>query len=189
MRSVILLMLLTLLSQSFFAVAQRSKASKWESGMLEKNEKVGIWEYYSYAADGEQILAQKYDHTADTMVYFRPDGKEYLAEVQPGIWEMALLSQPPWCIGGREALMTYMAKLNYPAQAQNRNVQGQVVISFLVDTLGHVSNHKVVRGIGEGCDEEALRAARETPARWAPGRMGRRAVPVVYELPFTFRLK
>jgi protein TonB len=98
--------------------------------MMEKDEKVGVWEYYSYAADGEQILAQKYDHSTNKLLFFRPDGKEYLAEVAPGVWEKTSLTQPPWCVGGYEALAGYMAKLNYPAQAQNRNVQGKVVVSF-----------------------------------------------------------
>ena len=189
MGRILLLLLLALMNWPFCATAQRQKTTKWESGMLEKGEKIGVWEYYSYAANGEQILAQKYDHTTGKMVYFRPDGKEYMAEVQPGVWEKTLLTQPPWCIGGYEALAAYMAKINYPAPAQNRNVQGKVVISFLVDTLGNISNQKLVQGIGSGCDEEALRVSRTVEAKWAPGRIGSRAVPVIYELPFTFRLK
>jgi protein TonB len=61
-------------------------------------------------------------------------------------------------------------------------------VEFVVDTLGRISNHKVVQSIGNGCDEEALRVARTLPNEWVPGRLGTKAVPVVYELPFTFRL-
>lgn len=157
--------------------------------MVEKGEKVGEWEYYSYSATGEQLVTQKYDHTAGKLLYCRPDGKEYLAETAPGQWTKTLLTQPPWCVGGYEALAGFMTKLRYPAQAETRNVQGKVVVSFVIDTLGAVSDHKVVRGIGHGCDEEALRVAQSVPATWVPGRLGSRAVPVVYELPFTFRLK
>lgn len=171
------------------AVAQRQRTTKWESGMVEKNQKTGVWEYYSYAANGQQLLMQKYDHSTGKLLYFRPDGKEYTAEIAPNQWVKTLLDQPPWCVGGYEALISFMTELKYPAQAQAHDVQGRVVVSFVIDTLGAVSGHKVVQGIGYGCDEEALRVAQSTPAEWVPGRIGSRAVPVVYELPFTFRLK
>ncbi|UYZ63132.1 energy transducer TonB [Hymenobacter weizhouensis] len=169
-------------------LAQRQRTTKWESGTLEKNQKVGVWEYYSYAANGEQIVTQKYDHTAGKLVYCRPDDKEYLAETEPGKWTNTPLTQAPWFIGGHEALAAYIAKLKYPAQAESREVQGRVVVGFVIDTLGQVSDHKIMRGIGSGCDEEALRVCRTVPGNWVPGRIGSRAVPVRYELPFTFRL-
>ena len=58
----------------------------------------------------------------------------------------------------------------------------------IVDTLGVAQNHKVLTGIGAGCDEEALRVARSIPHEWIPGRKAGRAVPVEYELPFVFRI-
>lgn len=171
------------------ALGQRQRATKWESGELDGNQKVGVWEYYSYAANGQQLVTQKYDHSAGKLLYCRPDGKEYLTEVAPNQWENVLLTQPPWCVGGYETLAAAMGKLRYPASAESHNVQGRVVVSFVIDTLGAVSGHRVVQGIGYGCDQEALRVAQSMKALWVPGRFGSRALPTVYELPFTFRLK
>ncbi|MBD2767405.1 energy transducer TonB [Hymenobacter sp. BT664] len=183
------LLFCTLLLLPFAATAQRQRSTTWESGVLEKGEKVGEWEYYSYSALGERVVTQRYDHTANKLVYCRPDDKLYKAEVSRGRWESIQLTQPPWFIGGHEALAAYTSKLRYPPAAEARNVQGRVVVSFVVDTLGHLSDYQVVRGIGSGCDEEALRVARTVPDQWLPGRLGTKALPVVYELPFTFRLK
>lgn len=171
------------------ATAQRQRATNWESGTLEKGEKVGEWEYYSYSVKGERVVTQRYDHTKGKMLFFRPDDKPYEAETSPGRWEHTAMTQAPWFIGGHEALAAYTAKLNYPAAAQARNVEGRVVVGFVVDTLGHASAYRVLQSVGSGCDEEALRVSRTVPNRWVPGRLGNRAVPVLYELPFTFRLK
>ncbi len=172
-----------------WAAAQRQRTTTWESGTLDKGEKVGEWEYYSYSALGERVVTQRYDHTANQLRYCRPDDKLYKTETAPGRWEPTQLAQAPWFIGGHEALAAYTAKLRYPPVAEARNVQGRVMVEFVVDTLGHLSNFQVVEGIGSGCNEEALRVARTMPNRWVPGRLGTRAVPVVYALPFTFRLK
>jgi protein TonB len=178
-----------LANMPLWAAAQRQRTTNWESGILQKGEKVGEWEYYSYSALGERVVSQRYDHTAKALLYSRPDDKEYKAETLPGHWERTQLTQSPWFIGGHEALAAYTTKLRYPPAAEVRNVQGQVVVGFVVDTLGHLSNYQVLRGIGSGCDEEALRVARTVPNEWLPGRLGKRAVPVIYELPFTFRLR
>lgn len=176
------------LSLPLLASAQRQRTSNWESGMLEKGQKVGEWEYYGYSLRGERIVTHRYDHTARKLTFCRPDDKAYEVEVAPGSWERMALTQPPWFIGGREALTDYTAKLNYPAPAQERNVQGKVIVSFVVDTLGRAADYRIVQGIGSGCDEEALRVSRTIPHSWLPGHLGARAVAVRYELPFTFKL-
>lgn len=171
------------------AQAQRRK-SDLESGEMEKGKKVGIWEYSSLTRDGRQVLVQRYDHTANKLMYYRPiEDVPYEAEVQPGQWTRTRVEQPPLFIGGEAALAAYMAKLNYPEPAQRRNIQGRVIVSFAIDTLGNATSHKVLMGIGGGCDEEALRLSRTIPAHWIPARLNGRAVPVVYELPFTFKLQ
>jgi protein TonB len=69
-----------------------------------------------------------------------------------------------------------------------RNIQGQVTIGFAIDTLGRAADHRVLRSIGGGCDQEALRVARTIPNEWIPARIGTRAVPAEYELTLTFRM-
>ena len=99
-----------------------------------------------------------------------------------------VLTQAPWFIGGHEALAPFAGTVRYPAAALRNKVEGKVTVSFVVDTLGHVAGHRVVQGLGSGCDEEALRVACTIPGTWTPGRLGPRAVAVVYYLSFIFRL-
>ncbi|RPD49481.1 energy transducer TonB [Hymenobacter sediminis] len=184
------LLLPVLVFASLAAHAQKMRKNDLESGMLEKGEKVGVWEYYAHTRDGSQVVAQKYDHTAKKLVFFRPfDDIPYPVQDTKGEWTRQRVTQPVFFIGGDAALAQYMTKLNYPVAAQSKNVQGRVLVSFVVDTLGQASSHQVVLGIGSGCDEEALRVARSIPAQWIPARIGSRAVVSKYEMPFTFRMR
>ena len=178
------LLLLTLVS-----LAQKLRETEWERGMVDKKTKVGVWEYFGRTPSQRQVLVQRYDHDTKKLLYYRPIGEIlYRTETAPSTWRMQRLDQPPLFIGGDAALAAYTTRLNYPAQAQDRNVQGRVVIGFVIDTLGRAADYKIITKLGSGCDEEALRVVRGIPPEWIPGRIGSRAVPVEYELPLTFRL-
>lgn len=183
------LLLFCLLLTGFGAQAQKLRKTDAASGMLDKGEKVGVWEYYAYTRDGSQVITQKYDHSTNKLIFFRPfDDVPYPVQAANGEWTRQRVTHPVFFVGGDAALAPYMSKLNYPATAQAKNVQGRVVVSIVVDTLGHASNQQVLLGIGSGCDEEALRIARSIPDQWIPARVGSRAVVSKFELPFTFRL-
>ncbi|RSK37445.1 energy transducer TonB [Hymenobacter metallilatus] len=184
------LLLLCLLLTTVGAHAQKLRKTDTSSGMLEKGEKVGVWEYYAYTRDGTQVIAQKYDHTAKKLVFFRPfDDVPYAVRTASGEWTRQRVTHPIFFVGGDAALAQYMSKMVYPAAAQNKNVQGRVVVSIVVDTLGHAIDQQILFGIGSGCDEEALRVARTIPDQWIPAHIGSRAVVSRFELPFTFRLR
>ncbi|HRP89520.1 MAG TPA: energy transducer TonB [Edaphocola sp.] len=94
----------------------------------------------------------------------------------------------PEFIGGKQELQRYLdANLKYPQKAKDAKKQGVVYISFTVTEEGKVTNAKVVRSIGLGCDEEALRLVEEMP-NWKPGKEDGtiKALPVV--IPISFRL-
>ncbi|MDO7845247.1 energy transducer TonB [Hymenobacter sp. M29] len=180
---------LILLSLTLTANAQKLHTTKWESGQLDRRTKVGVWEYYGYTASKERVVVQRYDHSTNELLYFRPSGEFiYNIEATPGQWQRHAVDRPPLFIGGDPALAVYTTQLQYPLQAQERNIQGQVTVGFAVDTLGRTSGHRVLRSIGGGCDQEALRVARTIPNEWIPARVGSHAVAAEYELTLTFRL-
>jgi protein TonB len=171
------------------ALAQQSQLDKFQKGTLEKGRKVGIWQYYGYTTTGTLTVVQVYDHSNNKLLYFRPlAATTYRAEVKPGEWRYVQPDQPPLFIGGTEALLVYMAQLVYSQEAQERMLEGKVVVSFRIDTLGRVSNYRLAKGIGRSCDEEAMRVAQIIPPTWVPARVGSHAVAVEYELPFAFHL-
>lgn len=99
------------------------------------------------------------------------------------------VEQMPVFPGGQEALLQYIAKnIKYPALALRNQVEGKVFIAFVVGPDGQVSDVKTQKGIGAGCDEEAMRVIKNLP-RFAPGKQNGRAVSVSYTVPVTFAIK
>ena len=91
--------------------------------------------------------------------------------------------------GGEQAMMDFVSKnVVYPQEAQEKGISGRVFVSFIVEKDGSVSNVKVMRGIGGGCDEEAVRVISGLP-KWKPGKMKGKPVRVSYMMPITFRLQ
>ena len=90
--------------------------------------------------------------------------------------------------GGMWELYKFMAEnIHYPEQAKNDGVQGRVFVRFVIDADGTVKDAKVLRGIGSGCDEEALRVVNAMP-KWKPGTVDGKPVRTQYNLPITFKL-
>lgn len=79
------------------------------------------------------------------------------------------------------------SNLNYPAAAKENGIEGSVVIQFVVNEDGDISDVKVMRGLGGGCSEEAVRVVKSMP-RWKPGRQNGQAVKVFFTLPIRFKL-
>ncbi len=90
--------------------------------------------------------------------------------------------------GGIAGLTNYMIKnLKYPTAAKEAKVQGMVVISFIVTAEGKVENVEVLRGIGSGCDEEAVRVISQS-GTWTPAKKGGKTVASKMTLPVQFKL-
>lgn len=90
--------------------------------------------------------------------------------------------------GGKDAFYKYLAKkVRYPFVAKENNVQGKVLLTFVIEKDGTVDQIKVVRGIGSGCDEMAVSVLKSSPP-WKPGYLYGIAVPVNYTIPLTFSI-
>lgn len=107
---------------------------------------------------------------------------------EPPVYSAQLVDTPPEFNGGQAKLARYLNRnLKYPSRAREQNVQGKVFISFIIEPTGDLSNFTVMRGIGSGCDEEALRVLRSSP-NWKPGILEGKPVRTRYVLPIIFRL-
>lgn len=90
--------------------------------------------------------------------------------------------------GGMQAFYEYVGKnMKYPAQARRMGIEGRVFVQFVVDKDGTITDVQAVKGIGAGCDEEAVRVLQNAP-KWNPGKQRGRAVRVRMVLPITFQL-
>ena len=99
-----------------------------------------------------------------------------------------IVEQMPEYPGGVEAMMKYIAEnVKYPEEAKDKDIAGRVFLAFVVEKDGSVSNVKVLRGIGGGCDEEAARVINSMP-KWKPGKQKGKPVRVSYQIPIYFKL-
>ena len=91
--------------------------------------------------------------------------------------------------GGDAALLAFLAKnIKYPKAAQRMGIEGRVTLSFVIDETGSITNIEVLRGIGAGCDEEAIRVLKLLP-NYAPGKQRGVPVKVRMRVPVTFKLR
>ena len=96
---------------------------------------------------------------------------------------------PPVFVGGEKAMFEYLSKnIRYPVEAQKQKIQGRVVVQFVVNDEGKVSNAKIVYSIDTYLDAEALRIINAMPD-WTPGKQGGKNVSVRYVLPIQFKLQ
>ena len=100
-----------------------------------------------------------------------------------------VVEQMPSFPGGPSALMEWLSNnVKYPVVAQENGVQGRVVVSFVVERDGSITDVKVVRGVDPSLDKEASRVVKAMP-RWIPGKQNGSAVRVKYNVPVAFRLQ
>lgn len=98
------------------------------------------------------------------------------------------VEQMPEFPGGRDQLNKfYESNLRYPEVAIENGIQGRVIVQFIVNTDGSISDATVIRSVDPACDEEALRFINSMP-HWTPGQTNGKNVRVRYTLPVTFRL-
>jgi protein TonB len=98
------------------------------------------------------------------------------------------VEQVPEFPGGLDKFGAYLGKaIRYPAVARENGTQGRVIVTFVVEKDGSLTDIKVTRGIGSGCDEEAVRVLKNSP-KWKPGIQNGRPVRVQYSVPISFTL-
>jgi protein TonB len=100
-----------------------------------------------------------------------------------------VVEEPASPKGGMQAFYKYVQeKMKYPAQARRMGVEGKVFVEFVVNRDGSIQDVKVVKGIGAGCDEEAVRVVASAPP-WNPGKQRGKPVRSRFVVPITFKLQ
>ena len=100
-----------------------------------------------------------------------------------------VVEQMPLFPGGDAALMGYLRdNIHYPTVAAENGVQGRVVVGFVVERDGSITDVNVLRSVDPSLDREAMRVVKAMP-KWTPGKQNGSAVRVKYQVPVTFRLQ
>lgn len=183
----------TLLAEGFYKFGM--KDSLWKeynpkngtlssSGNYYYDVKDGWWIYNSKAG----IPVRKVNEVAKETIIL--DSVLYNEENEYKVYQSCEV--PPKFIGGEDKLMEFLGtNIRYPLYAKEHNIQGRVYATFVIDRSGKITNAKILRGIGGGCDEEALRVVNlmNSNNSWRPGYQNGQAVLVQYNLPIVFNLK
>ena len=113
--------------------------------------------------------------------------KTVVSQKNEKVYEM--VEQMPEYPGGMPALIEFLkSNMKYPKDAETQKVEGKVLVLFVVETDGSISDVKVAKKVFPSLDAEAVRVVQAMP-KWAPGKIKGRSVKVRYTLPIMFRLK
>ncbi len=121
----------------------------------------------------------------------QPPGTTDCTATRPGtqirVYDFETVERQPSFPGGQCELTRFINRMRrYPANAYSQDIQGRVLVSFIVNTDGSISHVQVVRGVEESLNQEAVRVISEMP-NWEPGFIGDHPVPVHCLLPIPFR--
>jgi TonB family protein len=150
------------------------------------------------------LLIERHKCFPDTTIYCVQDSKSYTKTTELSKFRcltleehnkediendvFVVVEEMPEYPGGMGELMKFLgANIRYPASALKAGIQGRVYVNFVVDTDGSIKDVTVLRGIGGGCDEEAIRVVSMMP-KWVPGKQKGKEVRVAYNLPVKFSM-
>lgn len=121
-------------------------------------------------------------------IYVAPPEIEEEEEEEEEKMVFTVVESMPSFPGGDAARVKYLNEnISYPQMARESNIQGRVFITFVVETDGSITDVRILRGIGGGCDQEAIRVIENMP-NWIPGRQRGKAVRVQFNMPILFKL-
>ncbi len=138
------------------------------------------------SADAVENAAKEIGDAAKDAANRAGDAIDKLGDIQP---YTSVEVKPTFNGGDAEAFVKYVQQnVKYPQSALENEEQGKVTVNFVVDANGKIKNAKVVKGVSEALDAEALRVVENAPD-WTPAKQGGKNVPVTYSIPVTFAIK
>lgn len=149
--------------------------------------RVGLWEYF----DNNGALLQEYNHSTKLLSYNTATDTtiRHSIQIEDSILTDIRLQRSPIYLGGNQLRTRVIQdEISYPIKAIDLSIYGTVWISFYVNTEGETEDYTIVKRIGGGCDEEALRVIKLIPDNWVPGVFENKTVKVQILMPITFVL-
>lgn len=134
----------------------------------------------------KQISTENREGEKSTVEEIVETGPAVVEEVKEEVF--LVVEEMPEFEGGMIGLQKHFGKnIKYPAKAMEMGTTGRVIVSFVVNKDGDVVNPEILKGIGDGCDEEALRVIKSLP-KWKPGKQNGRSASVKFTVPINFKL-
>jgi protein TonB len=158
-------------------------------GWYKNNKRDSIWVFF----DKKGELEQKIDFSKNDVLLYRTGLAQNPFRIISGRDTiMSILDRPPLYIGGTSKLFEYISvAIRIPLHKPDEKITGVVNVAFMIDSLGNTSKHRVLKGIGRICNNEALRVLKSIPEQWIPGMLDGKNVSVDYilQIPFNANMK
>ncbi|MEO6851715.1 MAG: TonB family protein [Mucilaginibacter sp.] len=161
-----------------------------DSGYYREDKKIGVWQ--SYKTNGQ--LQVQYDFTNKKLLIYNPEPQDADTSALYSVVNntesvMTVLDRAPIYLDGDTMFKnTIVLNLPYPQQAREAQIQGKVIISFIVDENGHPTDYKILKKMGYGLDKAALNAVKHATGDWLPGLLKGKPVAVEHIIPVSFSL-
>ncbi|MCK9616271.1 MAG: energy transducer TonB [Lentimicrobiaceae bacterium] len=137
----------------------------------------------------DELNTQTVNEAITEDIVVEETNKEEIIEQAPPAEIFTVVEESPGFPGGDESRIKFLQQnITYPQVAKEAGIQGTVFVTFVVEVDGSVSDVRVLRGIGGGCDEEAIRVVKAMP-KWTPGKQRGRPVRVQFNMPIKFILQ
>ena len=144
--------------------------------------------HWEVDGDVTRYIAEPFSITSGESLLILAEGLSELGDAADADTVYNVVEQMPEFPGKEKAMMEFVTNnIHYPEEAKDNGIEGRVFVEFVVEKDGSVNEVKVLRGIGHGCDEEAVRVVKAMP-KWKPGMQKGKPVRVHYQMPFFFKL-
>lgn len=169
---------------------------QWKSNVLDTTLTVKQSTLTSIFIDMNKMKLERIEYKSDTVLHDsllinKNTGHNNKSKLPPEDYRNDIfiyVESTPEFPGGSAKMMEYITKnLVYPSEAKKNKIEGRVFVSFIVEKDGSITNVKVLRGLGSGCDEEAIRIVEKMP-NWTPGSNSGKPINVKFTLPIRFSL-
>lgn len=153
-------------------------------GGFTMGKRTGIWDFFNDLGQ----LEQKVDFSTGEVLFYQTIFAKHPFRVISGKDSMiTVLDRPPLYLGGTSRLNDDISsEIMLPLHKSGEKVEGTVFVRFTIDSLGKTFDHHLLRGIGNACNEEAMRVIKIIPYEWLPGILNGKPVNVEYILPIIF---
>jgi len=155
-------------------------------GEYKDDKRIGVWEFY----DNKGVLIQKYDFEKRKLVIIDSTDLNKKVSIYSGQFDgLIYVDTMPTYKKGEAAFLQFIANnIKYPIEARENGISGVVYISLFVDENGELFDFSLYRGIGGGCDEEAMRVLKMTNGNWNAASFNGQKVVSKMMVPIAFRL-
>jgi protein TonB len=164
--------------------AQELVQTDYEKGYVKDGKRYSVWQYFNSNKEVELTI----NHTTGRVMYVIPDTSSYVI-FRNGEWVSSKLDVHPIPVTGyRNFYQAISDTLKYPRKDFKNGLEGKVIITFDVDTLGITTNYNIVKNIGGSCDSAVLSAFKARDQKWIPARAGKKRYPARFAIGLEFRL-